>query len=150
MDTNIWLTKNYCHGIMVLLLWYFKAKSFTACFIEFFSVNSNLFHSQAVAARTLFQQNDLNIIERLRTPVRQDFHMGYGMLSLWFNEPWVIVHWITMKTCQIPYENACRTGVRNLSIYSWGTWRSFNRVCSNFNHLQYFPSWYTFQNWITT
>ena len=28
----------------------------------------------------------------------------------------VTVHWITLKTCRIPYEIACRTGVRNLSI----------------------------------
>ena len=53
---------------------------------------------------------DCLIIERLRNPVRKDFHTGYGMFSLWFNELWVIVHWITMKTCFIRYENACVRG----------------------------------------
>ena len=55
--------------------------------------------------------------------MRQDFHTGYGMFSLWFNELWVTVHWIAMKTCRIlwsypvafPYENVCRTGFRYLS-----------------------------------
>ena len=52
----------------------------------------------------------------MRNFVRQDFHTGYGMLSLWFSKLWVAVHWITMKTCRIPYETACRTGFRNLSV----------------------------------
>ena len=34
------------------------------------------------------------------------------------NRLWVIVQWITMKTCRIPYENTCRTGFLNLSITS--------------------------------
>ena len=38
------------------------------------------------------------------------------MFSLWFNELCGLVHSITMKTCRIPYENACRTGVRKLCI----------------------------------
>ena len=30
-------------------------------------------------------------------------------------DSYIVVQWITKKTCQIPYENVCRTGVRNLS-----------------------------------
>ena len=41
------------------------------------------------------------------------FHMGYDMLSLWFNELKVTVYWISMKACRIPYENACRTLISN-------------------------------------
>ena len=57
------------------------------------------------------------ITELVRTPVRQDFHTGYGKFSLWFNELCVIVHRITLKTCRFPYENACRMGVRKLCIH---------------------------------
>ena len=57
----------------------------------------------------------------MRNPVRQDFHTGYSMFSLRINELWVTVHWITMKTCRIPYENACRTVFRILSITTVAT-----------------------------
>ena len=39
--------------------------------------------------------------QSLPNPIRHGFHTGYGMFSLWFNELWVIVHWITMKTCHL-------------------------------------------------
>ena len=38
-------------------------------------------------------------------PYGRHFHTGYGIFSLWFNEIWLVVHWVTMKTCRIPYEN---------------------------------------------
>ena len=63
----------------------------------------------------LWNHVDMCTLERLRNPVRQDFNMGYRMFSLWFDELWVTVHWITMKTCSIHYENAWCTGFRNLS-----------------------------------
>ena len=47
-------------------------------------------------------------------PYGRHFHTGYGMFSLRFTQLWVTVHWITMKMCCIPYDNACRTRVRNL------------------------------------
>ena len=40
-----------------------------------------------------------------RIPYGRHFYTEYGMFSLWFSELWLIVHWITMKTCHIPYEN---------------------------------------------
>ena len=52
---------------------------------------------------------------RCRLPYGGQFHMGYGMFSLWFTELWVRVQWTTMKTCRIHDENARRTGVHNLS-----------------------------------
>ena len=49
-------------------------------------------------------------------PYGWHFHTWYGMFSLKFNELWLIVQWITMKTCLIMYENVCRTWVCNLPI----------------------------------
>ena len=42
--------------------------------------------------------------------------LSYGIRNVFIVIQWVTVHWITMKTCRIPYENACRTGFRNLPI----------------------------------
>ena len=56
------------------------------------------------------------IIGRLRTPIRQAFSYGIRHIPLWFTGLWVRVHWFTIKTCRVPYENTCRTGVRNFSI----------------------------------
>ena len=47
-------------------------------------------------------------------PYGRHFHMGQGTFSLWFDEIWLIIHWIPMKTCCILYEPASHTGVRKL------------------------------------
>ena len=51
-------------------------------------------------------------------PYGRHFRTGYGMFSLWFNELWLIHVWFSESQwlCGIPYENACRTRVRNLPI----------------------------------
>ena len=65
--------------------------------------------------RSFFPRPEL--IERMGNPVRQTFHTGNGMFSLWFNELRLLVHWITMKTCRIPYENpAVRDSASSLLI----------------------------------
>ena len=45
----------------------------------------------------------------------------YGMFSSFFNELWLLVQWIRLKTCRIPYENACRIGVRKCLSKMWST-----------------------------
>ena len=55
--------------------------------------------------------------ERLRT--------WYGIFPLWFTELWVTVHWLTMKTCRITYDNAWRTGVCNLPMSRRATSKIF-------------------------
>ena len=57
----------------------------------------------------------LQLIGRLQIPVRKTF--SFGIQHVFFAIQWtVIVQWITMKICHIPYENVCRTGVCNLFI----------------------------------
>ena len=58
----------------------------------------------------------MQLLERLRIPIRQVFYAGYGIFSLWFTKLWVTVNWITLKTCRIPFKIACPTGVGNLPI----------------------------------
>ena len=41
----------------------------------------------------------LVILERLRNPVRQVFSYEIRHVFIWFTELWLIVHWITLKTC---------------------------------------------------
>ena len=71
------------------------------------------------------------LVGRLRTHVRQAFSYGIrpesiviqgtiGHGSLNHKELLVTVHWITMKTCCIPYEGASRTGIRKLTIIDYG------------------------------
>ena len=43
------------------------------------------------------------------------FHRGHSTFSLWFNELWLRIQWITMGTCRIPYKTTNRTGVCNFS-----------------------------------
>ena len=59
-------------------------------------------------------------------PYGRHFHTGYDIFSLWFNEVWVKVHWITMKTCRNPYENACRTEFTTSLLCSMDTFKEIN------------------------
>ena len=61
------------------------------------------------------------ILGRLRTPYEKHFHTWYGIFHRDSTKYKVILHWITMKYPVIPYENASRTGVRNLPIRSLET-----------------------------
>ena len=50
----------------------------------------------------------------LWTPVREAFSYGIRHFSLWFNKIWPYVSLNLNEICRIPYENASRTGDRNL------------------------------------
>ena len=67
----------------------------------------------------------LIIREVAESRTQQDLYTGYGMFhcdSMKYES--YIVHWITMKTCRIPYKTPY--GIRNLCITSYGTSKIHN------------------------
>ena len=64
--------------------------------------------------------NNALFVNFYNTELGNSHTAGFSYGAIWdtagfhcdsLTELWVIVHWITMKTCHIPYENACPAGV---------------------------------------
>ena len=70
-----------------------------------------LFPLNSISKTRRRRKKKTGLFVRLIPGTRMDErHSSYKNTDLW-----VTVHWITMKICRIPYENAYRTGFRNLS-----------------------------------
>ena len=55
-------------------------------------------------------KGNVEILGRMRTPVREAISYGIQHISLWFNGVWPYASLNHNKICRIPYENASRTG----------------------------------------
>ena len=112
-QTNCFYPINFMTGTCEHLLFYFcqlrAIKGFHQSWISAYVFELHIWCWLNLIHVNLFS------VERLRTPVRQEFSYGIRHFSSWFTDLWLTGQCITMKTRRIPYIwKWLSSGVRNL------------------------------------